>query len=66
MAGRRASQKSSERTLALTILGVGTAVSIASLVGAITDGGVAAADLTVVLPADNAVIPNVLAPVAQV
>lgn len=33
MAGRRASQKSSERTLALTILGVGTAVSIASLVG---------------------------------
>ncbi|MHA6525890.1 hypothetical protein [Tessaracoccus sp. G1721] len=33
MAGRRASQKSSERTLALTILGVGTAVSVASLVG---------------------------------
>lgn len=33
MAGRRASQKSSERTLALTILGVGTAVSIASLMG---------------------------------
>ena len=33
MAGRRASQKSSECTLALTILGVGTAVSIASLVG---------------------------------
>ena len=33
MAGRRASQKSSERTLALTILGVGTAVSVASLLG---------------------------------
>ncbi|MHA6512658.1 hypothetical protein [Tessaracoccus sp. Z1128] len=33
MAGRHASQKSTERTLALTILGVGTAVSLASLVG---------------------------------
>ncbi len=33
MAGRRAAQKSSERTLALTILGVGTAASLASLAG---------------------------------
>lgn len=35
MAGRRAAQKSSERTLALTILGVGTAASLASLLGGV-------------------------------
>lgn len=52
--------------LEVSIIPPGGSASIASLVGAITDGGVAAADLTVVLPADNAVIPNVLAPVAQV
>ena len=52
--------------LEVSISPPGGSASIASLVGAITDGGVAAADLTVVLPADNAVIPNVLAPVAQV
>ena len=33
MSGRRASRKSTERTLALTILGVGTAASLASLAG---------------------------------
>ncbi len=33
MSGRRASQQSSERTLALIILGVGTAASLASLLG---------------------------------
>lgn len=52
--------------LEVSIIPPGGSASIASLVGAITDGGVAAANLTVVLPADNAVIPNVLAPVAQV
>lgn len=52
--------------LEVSIIPPAGASSIASLVGTITDGGVAAADLTVVLPADNAVIPNVLAPVAQV
>ena len=52
--------------LEVSIIPPGGSASIASLVGAITDGGVAAADLAVVLPADNAVIPNVLAPVAQV
>ena len=35
MAGRRAAQNSSERTLALTILGVGTAASLASLFGGV-------------------------------
>lgn len=55
-----------DQKLEVSIIPPGGSDSIASLVGAITDGGVAAADLTVVLPADNAVIPNVLAPVAQV
>ncbi|XAO37041.1 virion structural protein [Pseudomonas phage WP2] len=55
-----------DQKLEVSIIPPGGSASIASLVGAITDGGVAAADLTVVLPADNAVIPNVLAPVAQV
>ena len=35
MPGRRASQQSSDRTLALTILGVGTAASLASLLGGV-------------------------------
>lgn len=55
-----------DQKLEVSIIPPAGASSIASLVGTITDGGVAAADLTVVLPADNAVIPNVLAPVAQV
>lgn len=55
-----------DQKLEVSIIPPGGSASVASLVGAITDGGVAAADLTVVLPADNAVIPNVLAPVAQV
>ena len=55
-----------DQKLEVSIIPPGGSDSIASLVGAITDGGVAAADLTVALPADNAVIPNVLAPVAQV
>ncbi|YP_001294526.1 virion structural protein [Pseudomonas phage M6] len=55
-----------DQKLEVSIIPPGGSASIASLVGTITDGGVAAADLTVVLPADNAVIPNVLAPVAQV
>lgn len=55
-----------DQKLEVSIIPPGGSASIASLVGAITDGGVAAADLTVVLPADNAVVPNVLAPVAQV
>ena len=55
-----------DQELEVSIIPPGGSASIASLVGTITDGGVAAADLTVVLPADNAVIPNVLAPVAQV
>lgn len=55
-----------DQKLEVSIIPPAGASPIASLVGAITDGGVAAADLTVVLPADNAVIPNVLAPVAQV
>lgn len=55
-----------DQKLEVSIIPPGGSASIASLVGTITDGGVASADLTVVLPADNAVIPNVLAPVAQV
>lgn len=55
-----------DQKLEVSIIPPGGSASIASLVGTITDGGVAAADLTVVLPAYNAVIPNVLAPVAQV
>lgn len=55
-----------DQKLEVSIIPPGGSASIASLVGTITDGGVAAANLTVVLPADNAVIPNVLAPVAQV
>lgn len=35
MPGRRAAQKSSERTLALTILAVGTVVSLASMIGGV-------------------------------
>ena len=52
--------------LEVSIIPPGGSASIASLVGAITDGGASGAALSVVLPADNAVIPNVLAPVAQV
>jgi hypothetical protein len=55
-----------DQKLEVSITPPGGSASIASLVGVIPNGGVAAADLTVVLPADNAVIPNVLAPVAQV
>jgi len=55
-----------DEELEVSIIPPGGSASIASLVGTITDGGVAAADLTVVLPADNAVIPNVLGFGAQV
>ena len=55
-----------DQKLEVSIIPPGGSASIASLVGTIMDGGVAAADLTVRLPADHAVIPNVLAPVAQV
>lgn len=55
-----------DQKLEVSIIPPGGSDSVDALVGTITDGGVAAADLTVVLPADNAVIPNVLAPVAQV
>lgn len=48
-----------DQKLSLRVIPPGETVSVSSLVGTIVDEGVAAADLTVVLPDDGAIIPKI-------
>lgn len=55
-----------DKQVEVSITPPGGKSAIAALVGTIVDGGASGDALTVVLPADNAVVPLITAPVAQV
>lgn len=55
-----------DQTLQVEFIPPAGAESIAALVGTIVDGGASGDALSVILPADNAVIPTVVAPVRQI